>query len=118
MKIIIAGAGDVGFHLAQLLSFENQYIVLIDVDQDVLDYASTHLDVLTIHGDASSIDIMKEAGVDTSLMQIDPDLPTSEVLITLDDENNARYEIPHPVAWDRLEMDPEVSRLISGSDIS
>jgi fructokinase len=63
------------------------------------------------------IRFMKEAGVDTSLMQIDPDLPTSEVLITLDDENNARYEIPHPVAWDRLQMDPEVSRLISGSDM-
>jgi fructokinase len=63
------------------------------------------------------IRFMTQAGVDTSLMQVDPDLPTSEVLITLDDENNARYEIPHPVAWDRLEMDPEGGGLISGSDM-
>jgi trk system potassium uptake protein TrkA len=34
MKIIIAGAGDVGFHLAQLLPIENQDIILIDSNQD------------------------------------------------------------------------------------
>lgn len=64
MKIIIAGAGDVGFHLAQLLSYENQDIVVIDTNQDVLDYAATHLDVLTLRGDASSIDMLKEAEAD------------------------------------------------------
>lgn len=63
MKIVIAGAGDVGFHLAELLSFENQDIILIDTNQDVLDYAATHLDVLTIKGDACSIDILEEANV-------------------------------------------------------
>ena len=34
MKIVIAGAGEVGFHLAKLLSFESQDITLIDVDKD------------------------------------------------------------------------------------
>ncbi len=63
MKIVIAGAGDVGFHLAELLSFENQDIILIDTNQDVLDYASTHLDVLTIRGDSSSMKTLKEAEV-------------------------------------------------------
>lgn len=63
MKIVIAGAGDVGFHLAELLSFENLDIVLIDTNQDVLDYASTHLDVLTVKGDACSMDILEEAAV-------------------------------------------------------
>lgn len=66
MKIIIAGAGDVGFHLADLLAFENQDIVLIDQDQDVLDYAGNHLDVLTLWGDCASIDILKQAGVDNA----------------------------------------------------
>jgi trk system potassium uptake protein TrkA len=63
MKIIIAGAGDVGFHLAQLLSYENQDIVVIDTSQDVLDYAATHLDVLTVRGDASSISLMEQLEV-------------------------------------------------------
>ena len=63
MKIIIAGAGDVGFHLAQLLVFENKNIVLIDTNQEVLDYAATHLDVLTLKGDSSSIEVLKQAEV-------------------------------------------------------
>ena len=61
MKIVIAGAGDVGFHLAQLLAIENQDIVLIDQNQDVLDYAAGHLDVLTLRGDCASIDILEQA---------------------------------------------------------
>lgn len=63
MKIVIAGAGDVGFHLAELLVYEDQDIVLIDLDQTVLDYAGTRLDVLTIKGDSTSINILERAGV-------------------------------------------------------
>ena len=40
MKIIIAGSGEVGFHLAKLLSFESQDIILIDVNRESLIHAS------------------------------------------------------------------------------
>jgi len=63
MNIVIAGAGDVGFHLAELLVTENQNIVLIDNDQDVLDYAGSHLDVLTVRGDATSMRTLRSARV-------------------------------------------------------
>lgn len=63
MNIVIAGAGDVGFHLAELLVTENQNIVLIDSDQDVLDYAGSHLDVMTVRGDATSIAVLQKARV-------------------------------------------------------
>ncbi len=63
MKIVIAGAGDMGFHLARLLSFEKQQIVLIDTDEDVLDYAMGHLDVIAIKGDSASIEILEEAEI-------------------------------------------------------
>lgn len=63
MKIIIAGAGEVGFHLAKLLSFESQDITLIDNNRDQLNYADTHLDIRTIKGDATSISILKDAQV-------------------------------------------------------
>lgn len=66
MKIIIAGAGEVGFHLAKLLSYESQEITLIDTDKDSLAYADTHLDIKVIKGDATSIAILKEARVDNS----------------------------------------------------
>lgn len=70
MKIIIAGAGEVGFHLAKLLSFESQDITLIDTDRDCLNYADTHLDIRVIKGDSTSIAILKEARVDTADMLI------------------------------------------------
>lgn len=70
MKIVIAGAGDIGFHLAELLSFENQDITLIDTNQEVLDYASTHLDVLTIKGDSSSFEILTQADVQKAKLVI------------------------------------------------
>ena len=63
MRIIIAGAGEVGFHLAKLLSFESQDIVLIDNNRDNLLYADTHLDIRTVRGDATSISILKESQV-------------------------------------------------------
>lgn len=66
MRIVIAGAGDIGFHLARLLVTENQDIVLIDVNKDVLDYAESHLDVITIHGDASSPSILENADISQS----------------------------------------------------
>ncbi|BDS09610.1 Trk system potassium transporter TrkA [Aureispira anguillae] len=61
MKIIIAGAGAVGFHLAELLSKEDQDITLIDNNSNVLNHAATHLDVMTLKGDATSIEVLKEA---------------------------------------------------------
>jgi trk system potassium uptake protein TrkA len=63
MKIIIAGAGEVGFHLAKLLSFESQDITLIDPVKENLHYADTHLDIRTLKGDSTSIKILQDAKV-------------------------------------------------------
>ena len=59
MKIIIAGAGDVGFHLAKLLSYESQDTYIIDFDSEKLNYLNNHLDVITKKGDATSIQLLK-----------------------------------------------------------
>ena len=63
MKIIIAGAGEVGFHLAKLLSYESQEITLIDSKKDSLTYADTHLDIKVVKGDATSIAILKDCRI-------------------------------------------------------
>jgi trk system potassium uptake protein TrkA len=63
MKIVIAGAGEVGFHLAKLLSFESQDITLVDINRENLIYADTHLDIRTIRGNATSVSVLKEAQV-------------------------------------------------------
>lgn len=66
MKIVIAGAGEVGFHLAKLLSYESQEITLIDTNKECLAYADTQLDIKVIKGDATSIAILKEARINNS----------------------------------------------------
>ncbi|WP_422859198.1 Trk system potassium transporter TrkA [Flagellimonas sp. S174] len=70
MKIIIAGAGEVGFHLAKLLSYEAQDITLIDTDKESLAYADNHLDIRVLRGDATSIEVLKEAWVESSNLVI------------------------------------------------
>jgi trk system potassium uptake protein TrkA len=63
MRIIIAGAGDVGFHLAKLLAYEEHDIIIIDLDADRLEYTANHLDVGTIRGSATSFKVLEEAKV-------------------------------------------------------
>ncbi|MBU2951290.1 Trk system potassium transporter TrkA [Tamlana agarivorans] len=65
MKIIIAGAGEVGFHLAKLLSYESQEITLIDPNKKSLAHADNQLDIRVVKGDATSIAILKEARIDS-----------------------------------------------------
>ena len=76
MKIIIAGAGEVGFHLAKLLSFESQNITLIDNKKSNLNIADNQLDIKTIEGDSASISVLKEANAQNSDLVVS--LTTSE----------------------------------------
>ena len=63
MKIVIVGAGEIGSHLAKMLSHEANDITVIDSDSDRLTHLATLADVATVHGDPSSIRVLKEAGV-------------------------------------------------------
>lgn len=45
---------------------------------------------------------LEDSGLQTDLIQTDETSPTSEVLVHLDENNNATYEICEPVAWDKL----------------
>ncbi len=62
MKIIIAGAGAVGTHLAGLLSRENQDITLIDENEEKLSKLADNFDLLTLNLQPTSISSLKEAG--------------------------------------------------------
>ena len=63
MKIIIAGTGEVGFHLSKLLTQESHDIVIVDTSKRALEKATKNLDVSTIRGDATSIKILERAGI-------------------------------------------------------
>lgn len=64
MKIIIAGAGEVGTHLAKMLSNENQDIILLDNDQAKLDAIDSNYNLMTWNGSTSSFRTLRDAGVD------------------------------------------------------
>ncbi len=61
MKIIIAGAGEVGTHLAKLLLDEHHDITVIDEKESRLSGLSSYHDLLTICGSPTSISVLKEA---------------------------------------------------------
>lgn len=64
MKIVIGGAGEVGSHLAKLLSRENQDIILIDADADKLAPLDANFNLMTLQGNPTSFDTLREAGID------------------------------------------------------
>ena len=64
MKIVIAGAGEVGSHLAKMLNNETNEVTVIDTRQERLDALSAITDVITVEGNPSAIQTLKEAGAD------------------------------------------------------
>lgn len=62
MKIVIAGAGEVGTHLAKMLSDEEQDIIIMDTDERKLD-ALENYNLLTYHGSATSFASLKDVKV-------------------------------------------------------
>ena len=60
MKIIIAGAGEVGTHLAKLLSREDQDIILIDTDVEKLQWIDANYNLMTVVGSPTSFDVLKK----------------------------------------------------------
>src|SRR5690554_496463 len=63
MKILIAGAGAVGTHLAKLLGQENHDITLMDADKERLALIRDNSDVLTYIGNCTSLKDLTEAGI-------------------------------------------------------
>lgn len=66
MKIVIAGAGEVGSHLGKLLSREEQDIVMIDSNREKLDRLDANYNLMTCVGSPTSFRALSGAGVDTS----------------------------------------------------
>ena len=63
MRIVIAGAGEVGTHLAKLLSREDMEISLLDEYQERLGDLSANYDLLTKVGNPTSIHDLRDIGV-------------------------------------------------------
>jgi trk system potassium uptake protein TrkA len=63
LRIVIIGAGEVGYHIAHRLSRENKDVVVIDKSATALKRVGENLDVQTIQGSGSSPRVLEDAGV-------------------------------------------------------
>ena len=64
MRIMIVGAGRVGYFLSEKLSGEGQEVVLVDRDDDKLRRIERDLNIMTVQGSGASARILEEAGID------------------------------------------------------
>jgi len=63
LKIIIVGAGEVGYHISQKLSEENQEVFLIDKDPEKIKRITENLDVQAILGSGTSPKTLRSSGI-------------------------------------------------------
>ncbi len=76
MKIVIAGAGEIGSHLAKMLSLEYHDITVISPQEERLEYIAADCDVLTVCGSPTSIDVLMKSGAAAAdlFIAVNPDL--------------------------------------------
>jgi trk system potassium uptake protein TrkA len=63
VKVVIVGAGQVGFHIASHLALEKKNVVVIDRDKSALRRVSDSIDVQTVQGSGSSPLVLEKAGI-------------------------------------------------------
>ena len=63
MNIVIAGDGEVGLHLAHELALENHNITIVDPHEDLISLVESHVDVMAIKGDSTSVSVLKSANI-------------------------------------------------------
>ncbi len=70
LKVIIVGAGEVGFHIARKLSQENKDVVLVEINEERVRRVQQVLDVQVIQGKGSSPSVLRQAGLESAEIMI------------------------------------------------
>ncbi len=115
MKIIIVGAGEVGFHIAQRLTLEKKEVVVIDKRPDALRRFADLLDVQTIQGSGSSPRVLEQAGVrdaDTFLAVTDSDETNLVACLFANGLSPGIKKLARIRDDDYIRYKPEMTRLI------
>ncbi|NOZ67662.1 MAG: Trk system potassium transporter TrkA [Deferribacteres bacterium] len=97
MRVIIVGAGEVGFQLAKFLSAENIDVVVVDRNKEKLNRISDELDVALVEGEGGSPSVLKEAGADEAdILLAVTDMDETNMIACL--VAKAMFQIPRNVA--------------------
>ncbi len=70
MRVVVIGAGEVGYDVASLLAHEQHDVSVVDTDPDVLRQVESRLDVLTVQGSGTSARVLTNAGIQQADMLI------------------------------------------------
>jgi trk system potassium uptake protein len=96
MYIILIGCGNIGRSLVNHLISEGHELVIIEQDEDRSKFLAESIDAIVIHGDGSSTEILKDAGVERA---------DAVAVLTADDNTNLticqilkRFKVPKIVA--------------------
>ena len=97
MKVIICGAGQVGWQIARHLASEKNDVTIVDSDNDLVDRATNTLDVKGVSGFASYPDILSSAGADDADMIIAA-THSDEVNMVTCQVAHSIFDIPRKIA--------------------
>jgi len=114
MKIVICGAGQVGFNIARHLVMENNDVTVIDTSQDMIRRINDNLDAQGIVGHASRPDVLERAGIGDADMIIAV-THADEVNMVACQVAHSLFEVPIKVARVREQsyLHPAWSKLFS-----
>lgn len=95
MNIVIAGDGEVGFHMAKMLTNEKHNITIVDPHRELLEMIESHTDLLTITGDSTSVEVLKKARVNSAdlLLSVVHDEQTNMITSILGKKLGAKRSI-------------------------
>jgi len=96
MRIIIVGAGAVGFHLAERLAHEGQDIVVIEPNEAKAAELRQSVDCLVVVGNGASRRVLEEAGIESAGLLIA--VTNSDAVNILACQAAAGYQVPRKVA--------------------
>lgn len=63
MKVMVVGAGKLGYKLAESMALEDMDVTVVDHNQKTLDFVNENLDVLTVLANGIEINVLKELGI-------------------------------------------------------
>ncbi len=114
MKIIICGAGQVGFNIARQLAMENNDVTVIDTSPELIRRINDNLDAQGIVGHASRPDVLERADAEDADMLIAV-TQADEVNMVACQVAHSLFEVPTKIARVRCQsyLDPQWANLFS-----
>ncbi len=105
MKIVIAGAGEVGSHLAKLFSNEDQDITLVDNDSERLGIMDSNYNLMTVEGNPTSFGALREANAGTCdiFIAVTPYQTNNVVACSIAKQLGARMTVARLDSYDYME---------------